>query len=82
MQKKTERKEGKLIGSLTGEPYGITKFIGDTKEEVAYKNNVNIMCEIYPDRYPEKPAESANRAKETETPAKTEQTPENHEENV
>lgn len=77
-----KKKEGKLIGSLTGEPYGITKFIGDTKEEVEYKNNVNMMCAIYPDRYPEKPAESANRAKETETPAKTEQTPENEEKNV
>ncbi len=49
------KKEGKLIGSLKGEPYGITNFIADTKTEVAYRNNINIMCSVYPERYPEKP---------------------------
>ncbi len=48
------KKEGKLIGSKTGDPYGITKFIGDTKTEVAYFNNVNMMCSIYPDNFVEK----------------------------
>lgn len=49
------KKEGKLFGSLREDPYGITRFIGDTKDEVAYKNDINIMCKIYPERYPEKP---------------------------
>lgn len=49
------KKEGKLFGSLREDPYGITRFIGDTKAEVAYKNDINIMCKIYPERYPEKP---------------------------
>ncbi|MBQ7323392.1 MAG: prolipoprotein diacylglyceryl transferase [Clostridia bacterium] len=50
------KKEGKLIGSIHGEPYGITKFIPDSKEEVEYKNNLNMMCAIYPENYPEQPA--------------------------
>lgn len=49
-----KQKEGKLIGSLNGDPYGITKYIGDTKEEVAYFNTINIMCRIHPDNYVEK----------------------------
>ena len=49
------KKEGKLIGSLKKEPYAITRFIGDTKTEVAYLNNMNMMCKIYPENYQEKP---------------------------
>lgn len=45
------KKEGSLLGSKNGDPYGITKFIGDSKTEVAYFNNVNMMCSIYPDNF-------------------------------
>ena len=53
-----KQKEGKIIGSLNGDPYGITKYIGDTKDEVAYFNTVNMMCKIYPDNYSEKEEKS------------------------
>ena len=46
-----QRKEGKLLGSANGDPYGITKFIGDTKEETAYFDKVNMMCTIYPENF-------------------------------
>lgn len=46
-----KKKEGKLFGSLNGDPYGITKYYGDKKDEVAYLNNVNMMCKIYPKNY-------------------------------
>ena len=49
-----KRKEGVLIGSLNGDPYGITEFIGDDKREIAYYTDINIMCKIYPDRYQKK----------------------------
>jgi phosphatidylglycerol:prolipoprotein diacylglycerol transferase len=46
-----KKKEGKCIGSLHGEPYGISKYIGDDKKEVAYFSKWNMMCSIYPERY-------------------------------
>ena len=46
-----QRKEGTLRGSVNGDPYGITKFIGDNKDEVAYFDNINMMCSIYPENY-------------------------------
>ena len=49
-----QRKEGTLIGSAKGDPYGITKFIGDSKSEVAYFDKVNMMCSVYPENYTEK----------------------------
>ena len=61
-----QRKEGKLLGSTSGDPYGITKFIADTKEEVAYFDRVNIMCSIYPDNYVTK-KEKKKTVEETET---------------
>ncbi len=51
-----KRKEGKLIGSARGDAYGITAFIADNKNETAYFDKINIMCSVYPERYPEKPA--------------------------
>ena len=48
-----KRKEGVLFGSKTGEPYGITKYIKDVEDEIPYKNNVNMMCKIYPENYEE-----------------------------
>lgn len=55
------KKEGKLLGSLKEAPYGITKYIGDTKNEVAYLDNVNMMCKIYPENYQEKPAKEEKK---------------------
>lgn len=46
-----QRKEGQLLGSKDNDPYGITKFIGDTKTETAYFDSVNVMCSIYPENY-------------------------------
>ena len=52
------RKEGVIIGSKKGEPYGITRYIKDYKEEVAYKDKTNIMCSIYPENYEEPPVKA------------------------
>ena len=49
-----KQKEGKIFGSVNGDPYGITEYLRDTKDEVAYFNTINIMCRIYPDNYTEK----------------------------
>ena len=64
-----KRKEGKIIGTLNGDPYGITKFIGDTKEEVAYFDRINMMCSIYPENYTEKTDDKKKKEASTETPA-------------
>lgn len=53
--------EGSIFGSKKGDPYGITKFYGDTKTEIAYRNNINMMCAIYPENYPEKPIEGQSK---------------------
>ena len=57
-----KKKEGKWFGSVHGDQYGITKFLGDTKDEVAYLNNVNMMCKIYPENYTEKPEKEEKKA--------------------
>ena len=64
-----KRKEGKIIGTLSGDPYGITKFIGDTKDEVAYFDRINMMCSIYPENYTEKTDGKKKKEASTETPA-------------
>ena len=46
-----KKKEGKLFGSLTGDEYGITKFIKDGKNEIACMDKINMMCKIYPENY-------------------------------
>ena len=58
------KKEGTLLGSKNGDPYGITKYIGDTKTEVAYLNKVNIMCSIYPDHFEVKGEENKKEKEE------------------
>lgn len=69
-----KRKEGKLFGSAKGEPYGITDYIGESKTEIAYFDKWNMMCKIYPERYPEKPPkEKKGKEKKTEAPS-TEET--------
>lgn len=48
---RNKKKEGTYIGSAKGDPYGISDYIGDVKNEAAYYSKWNIMCSIYPDRY-------------------------------
>lgn len=67
-----KQKEGKIIGSLNGDPYGITKYIGDTKDEVAYFNTVNMMCKIYPDNYSEKEEKAEDEENEAQAEEKDE----------
>ena len=76
-------KEGALIGSLNGDTYGITKFIGDNDKEIPYFNNVNMMCKIHPENYVEKPEkeEKENKTEEEVLSVNNEETPaENSEE--
>lgn len=49
-----KRKEGVLMGSLKGDPYAITEYLKDSKDEVAYFDKLNIMCSIYPENYVQK----------------------------
>ncbi|MBR4943232.1 MAG: prolipoprotein diacylglyceryl transferase [Clostridia bacterium] len=74
------KKEGKLLGSAKGDPYGITKFIGDTKTEVAYFDKINMMCPIYPENYSEKEVKTSNAEKEADTETSQEAEKENMEE--
>lgn len=71
-----KKKEGKLFGSLNGDPYGITKYYGDKKDEVAYLNNVNMMCKIYPENFVDPLDEDEEREKdEKEEKQETEKKP-------
>jgi prolipoprotein diacylglyceryltransferase len=64
------KKEGKLLGSANGDPYGISKFIGDTKDEVAYFDKVNVMCSIYPENFTVK---KTDKEKTSDTEENTEE---------
>ena len=47
-----KKKEGKWIGSAVGDPYGITKYIGDGKMDgLPLRDKWNMMCAIYPENY-------------------------------
>lgn len=70
------KEEGKLLGSKNGDPYGITKFIGDTKEEVAYFNKINVMCSIYPENFTRKDGEKETVSTVEEKTAETAEMPE------
>ena len=61
-----KRKEGKLFGSLRGDPYGITKFIGDTKTEKPVFTKLNMMCSVYPENYPAQSVETDENAENKE----------------
>ena len=65
-----KKKEGKLLGSAKGEPYGIADYIGDSKTEVPYLDKWNLMCKIYPEKYTEKP--SKEKTKKTDSDEETE----------
>ena len=58
------KKERKLVGSFAGDPYGITEYIKDAKDEVAYFNKVNMMCAIYPEKYPKESEKKGEEEKE------------------
>ncbi|MBQ9118341.1 MAG: prolipoprotein diacylglyceryl transferase [Clostridia bacterium] len=53
-----KQKEGKFFGSKEGDQSGITRYIQDNKEEVAYFSKINMMCKKYPENYREKPKKS------------------------
>ena len=61
---RNKKKEGVLFGSLKGDPYAITEYKGDTKDEVPVKNKINIMCSIYPERYADTPEKDKKRKQE------------------
>lgn len=60
-----KKMEGVWVGSKNGDPYGITKFIKDNKDEVAYFNSMNMMCAIHPENYV---TEAKEKNKTDETP--------------
>lgn len=46
-----KKKEGKLFGSLNGEPCGILQYIGDVKDEKPKFDTLNIVCRMHPEWY-------------------------------
>lgn len=48
---RNKQREGAYIGSVDGDPYGITEYIKDNAKEVAYLDKINIMCGIFPENY-------------------------------
>lgn len=63
---RNRKKEGVLFGSLKGDPYAITEYRGDSKNEVPVKNKINIMCAIYPENYAEPAAKETKETAESE----------------
>lgn len=51
---KNKLNEGAWIGSTKHDPYGITQYVKDAKDEVAYFNSINMMCQIHPENYVKK----------------------------
>lgn len=70
---RNKKKEGVLFGSLTGDPYAITEYKGDTAGEKPVKNKINIMCKIYPENFleTEENLDAAENAEEGEKKADT-----------
>ena len=63
---RNKEKEGKYIGSAVGERYAIKEYIKDNKKEVAYKDQINVMCAIYPESYVEKPTKDIKTTEKKE----------------
>lgn len=61
-----KRKEGKIFGSARGEEYAIVNYVKDTKDEVAYKNKINMMCKIYPENYEDAPVKEKAKGVDSE----------------
>lgn len=59
-----KKKEGKFIGSLNGEEYGIAKYIGDSKDEQPKMDKWNMMCAVYPEHYAKERADKIIGEKE------------------
>ena len=60
------KKEGAVFGSRKNDPYGITEYIGDRKDEIAYFDKWNMMCRVYPENYVVK-TEETEETEETDT---------------
>ncbi len=72
-----KRKQGAYIGSLNGDPYGITDFVKDNKNEVAYRDKINMMCRIFPENYvAPPPKEEGGKGGPGNAAAETAETPE------
>ncbi len=69
-----KKKEGTLVGSASGDPYGITAFIKDNEDEVAYFNTMNMMCKIHPENYVT--VVSSNEAKPLENESESDESSE------
>ena len=63
---RNRKKEGVLFGSRKGDPYAITEYRGDSKNEIPVKNKINIMCAIYPENYAEPAAKETKETAESE----------------
>ena len=61
-----KRKNGKLFGSVKGNPYGIYEYIKDNKNEIPVYSKVNMMCSLYPENYESPEATAARLQKEGE----------------
>lgn len=55
-----KKKEGSLFGSVHGDPYGISDYIADNKEDKPHFDKLNMMCALYPERYEKKAEESTD----------------------
>lgn len=62
-----KKKEGKLFGSLNGEPCAILQYIGDTKNEKPKFDKLNIVCQMHPELYAE--AEEKQEEKQEQSSA-------------
>ena len=61
-----KKKEGKIFGSNLGDESGITQYVKDTKDEVAYFSPINMMCKKYPDNYVKKEKQSRGGTPQSE----------------
>ena len=73
---RNRKKEGVLFGSLKGDPYAITEYRGDSKNEIPVKNKINIMCAIYPENYAEPAAKATKETAESQAESGQEKAPE------
>ena len=67
---RNKRKEGVLFGSKKGDPYAITEYKKDSKNDIPVKNKINMMCAIFPENYADAPVkEDKNRTENADDKA-------------